>query len=208
MKLIRFFLTALMISNLVPKAIGQNLLRNDRSILKDTLWIEQNIWKEANLCYKDRGFYLKEEEAMKIDFYCIPVTIYNEKVMNYEYNMNFLSIISLDSSRVAGLVLYNDQIVGFLLGYKRNGKWRAAPIEIFLVHNHLKIALDSLKSNMNNRIYFVSPLEKICYVTNQNNFIFDNIYQKFVKIEDFLQERTTLDAMRKYYKKYLEKEQK
>lgn len=200
MKLITFSLFTILLIFPISKTRGQNIVRNDKSILKDSLWINQEIWKEA----RNQGIPLKEQEAKNVDFYCIPVGTYNVKILEYSYLMDFRSILVEDKKRAAGLISYNNLIFGYLIAYQKDRRWRSAPVRIFRMNSPIKTAIGSVLSNPNNKIFFLSPLEAICYSDCKNTFIFDNTYQKFVKIEEFIKQRNELEAMRDYYKRYLE----
>ena len=178
--------------------MGQNFIYNmekDNCILKDSLWIKQNIWEEAKL-YND--FKIKKSDALNVNFYSFPIYKFNKKVRDYNYDMDFESFLTKDNTRVAGFILYSGGIVGFLSGYQKNGKWLASPVEIFSDQSPLKIAFELISSNKITAIYSINPLGSICYTLNNHTFIFDSFYKKFIKIEDYIQERVTLNTLHNY----------
>jgi len=196
MKIIIIIIISSVISLNTEIILGQmkyEPLKKECIILKDTLWVKQNLWKLSSFY----GFKIDSIEANKTNFSCIPVYKLNKEVLKYCYGMAFSKILTIDSTKVSGFFLIKNEAIGFLSGFRKHDKWISEPIEFFSDQSPLKNAYNLLTKNEINSVFLVRPIGfgSICYNVGDQTFIYDPYQREFVHIEGFIKERVTIQTL-------------
>lgn len=174
-------------------------LSDNNVILKDSIWLKNNHWKAANLFHS--GNKIDSLSAYKIEFKAIPVYKFVKGLKKFNYSMNFPDLINLDTTRVSGFIVRDSLIIGYLSGFQLKGKWFILPLQIFTLEEPLLEAIDHRKLKTSNGLFEFYPfgLGSICYNLNDKTYIFDDHLNKFVFINDYIENRISLDNLIKYY---------
>ncbi|MGD0584029.1 MAG: hypothetical protein ABR974_13925 [Bacteroidales bacterium] len=186
------------------KISGQNwgsLRKRDLVILKDSLWIKHNLWKlanTANLFNEGKTYF--DSSILNISFIDIPVFKFKPEAVNYNYGLSLFSFLEKDSSRVEGLIVKNDTLIGHLRGYLKDKTWNTIGADIFDKKSPPYLIYETLNNKIKKSIYTISPIGFLWYNNNDSTFVIVPFSNRPIPAETLIKNYVTIETIHEWAK--------
>jgi hypothetical protein len=169
-------------------------------IVKDTLWLNQRIWKEAqkmgtgnNPIYK----ICNNEDAKGFDFVLVPFYKISQKGIDYDFNRDITNFIDLDTTVFWAFVKYQNRIVGYINVLFRNNIWIGS-LEVFNDNSPMKFAYERVIEIVPDYMFTIKYLSGLWVKKDNEVKVYSFYNQKINTAIDYLKSTSSIEAIKGY----------
>ncbi len=173
------------------------------NIVKDTLWLGQEIWQDAKLmgCGNNPIFKIQNEsDARKFDFEVVPYYKIASRGVNYQLDGDITDMIELDTTVFWAYIKFQNQIVGHINVLFKNNKWHGVPIQVFEGTPPMEVAYEETIRLQPSYVFTVKYLSGLWMVVDNKTKVYSFYGKKIMDGSEYVKSTSSVDAIRNYAK--------
>jgi hypothetical protein len=173
------------------------------SILKDTLWLGQGIWKEAKLMGIINNPLCSincTEDARSFDFLIVPFYKISEKGIDFKLNNDISEYIILDTATFGAFIQYQDSIVGHINVLFKHNRWRGVALDLFENNSPMKLAYKHIIKFKPNFIFAIKYLGGLWFIVDNHVMVYSYFNKQITSSKDYIINNSLIESIREYAK--------